>query len=260
MAGVRHGQWNTGRLALALLAPALLAASPTVCAAPDAGPAVNAILAADARGFTLTAPGLMGFHGGFSARISVDGNTHVLASTDGAVVGPVRHLTEQTPYGMAEVTAATLSFANEPVEVMFRLGRVAGVAGVLAQAGIRNTSQAPVDLLSLMPVTLAGELSGEVTDWWVTNLHPNNDYLTRRVSEIGTRRTPAPPRRCGHPGGCRRQAASCLGKRQLVPRRRHRFVLRAGGDAHCLSQHHHHPQRQRPHRVGSNGPDGRGAG
>ncbi len=193
MAGVRHGQWNTGRLALALLAPALLAASPTVCAAPDAGPAVNAILAADARGFTLTAPGLMGFHGGFSARISVDGNTHVLASTDGAVVGPVRHLTEQTPYGMAEVTAATLRFANEPVEVMFRLGRVAGVVGVLAQAGIRNTSQAPVNLLSLKPVTLGGELSGEVTDWLVTNLHPNNDYLTRRVSEIGMGRNPANP-------------------------------------------------------------------
>jgi hypothetical protein len=46
-------------------------------------------------------------------------------------------------------------FEQAQIDLLFRLGRVPGVPGVLAQAGIRNAGQTPVNLVSLTRQTMA---------------------------------------------------------------------------------------------------------
>ena len=101
--------------------------------------------------------------------------------------GPVQHFTEATPYGRAEMSAGRLHFSAEQVELLFHFGQVPGVAGVLAQVGIRNIGQKPVDLYSMIPAALTGQLDGPPTDWLVSNLHPTNSYFTKRVADINSR-------------------------------------------------------------------------
>ncbi|MEI6675427.1 MAG: hypothetical protein WCO57_09645, partial [Verrucomicrobiota bacterium] len=145
------------------------------CAAPDAGgAAVGATLAADGRSFSVTAPGIRGFRSGFSASIKVGGHKYVLESTGGAAAGVPQPLTEETPYGQAEVRETTLRFAEAQVDLLFRFGRVAGVPGVLAQAGIRNAGPQPVTLLSVTPVAAALQVTGAEADWLVTAMDPVN--------------------------------------------------------------------------------------
>lgn len=153
-------------------------------AVADVGSAmVPAALAADGRSFSVTAAGASGFRGGFSARVRVAGQKRVLSSAAGTAVGPVEHLTEMTPYGPAEVSAVTLRFEQEQVDLLFRLGRVPGVPGVLAQAGIRNLGKAPVNLLTATPVELTGQVPGPPADWLLTSCDPQSGYV-KRLADI----------------------------------------------------------------------------
>ncbi len=163
-----HTHWSPGWLALALLATCGLA-----CAMPDAA-AVGAALAADGRSISVTAPGWSGMQGGFGASIIAGGEAKQLVSSAGAaltVVGLVRNLTEETPYGTALVTETALRFENEQVDLLLRLGRVPGVPGVLAQAAIRNGGQKSLELVSLTALDLTIKADGLPVQWLITGFH-----------------------------------------------------------------------------------------
>jgi outer membrane lipoprotein-sorting protein len=108
---------TNGKQVTCFLILAVLASDGLACAAPEAASPVSAKLAADGRSFTVTTPGLRGCQGGFSARIKIGDQKHVLSSAGGTAVGPVVHLTEATPYGQAEVSAMTLRFEKEQVDL-----------------------------------------------------------------------------------------------------------------------------------------------
>jgi signal transduction histidine kinase len=150
---------------------ALLATCGPVGAAPDAAHAVRATLAADGRSVSVTAPGWCGMQGGFGAYIITGGETKQLASAAGAAVGPVRDLTESTPSGEAGVAETTLRFENSQVDLLFRLGRVPGVPGVLAQVGIRNGGQQPLELVGLTALDLTIKADGPPASWQITGFH-----------------------------------------------------------------------------------------
>ena len=176
------GKLKAGGVALAWLAsiwPASAATPPSA--------AVQGKIAADGRSFSLTAPGLSGFRGGFSASIGIGSKTLLLSSDDGVAAEAVQHLTEATPYGRAEVDATRLVFEAEQVELLFRFGQVPGVAGVLVQVGIRNTGLGALEFHSTVPAALSGRLDGALTDWLVSTLHPSNPSPTKQVVDIDKR-------------------------------------------------------------------------
>jgi hypothetical protein len=113
---------------------------------------------------------LSGCHGSFSASIKVGEETHELSAAGGRAAGPAQKLTEETPDGPAEVTATAFHFELEQVDLLFRLGRVPGVPGVLTQVGIRNTGKDPVRLVSVTPLELEFRVAGNPAEWWVTAL------------------------------------------------------------------------------------------
>jgi signal transduction histidine kinase len=166
-----HGSWILCWLALVLLASGRPAG-----AAPAAAAAVSATLAADGRSFSVTAPGMSGFRGGFAARIQVGDLKQELASADGAAAGPLQYLTEDTPSGEATVSATSLRFETAQVDLLFRLGRVPGVPGVLAQAGIRNTGPQPIHLLTITPLAATMQVIGNPNEWLLTAMDPVTGY------------------------------------------------------------------------------------
>ena len=170
MLHLKNGQWFIRPLIAVLLAAA--GAVGAVGAASNATAVVTTTFNAEGRTFTLTAPGLTGFQGGFSATVQVGGQNRVLSSATGVAVGPAVRVSEQTPYGLAEVRAQTIHFEQQRIDLLYRLGRVPGVAGVLAQAGIRNVGNEPVNLLAVTPVAMEGRLAGNPSDWLVTSLVP----------------------------------------------------------------------------------------
>ena len=150
---------------------------------------VRVALAADQRSFTVEAPGLAEFRAGFAATIQRGGQTQTLSAAGGAPAGAANSVSEETPYGTAEVTASTFHFGTEHIDLLFRLGRVPGVAGVLAQAGVRNTGREPVNLFSVTPLGAEFRVSGNSADWLVTRLDTSVDKLPP-VTALGEIREP----------------------------------------------------------------------
>ena len=149
----RAGPW----LVLALACLARLAA-----AAPDAAPAVAASLAADARSFSLDAPGLGGFHATWAATIQHDGGPErVLASSAGEVASP------------GPVT--TIRFPEENIDLLFEF-RADGPA-VFARAGIRNTGTTPVKFVTATPIAAECILPEKTDGWLLTGFHPLTPVL-----------------------------------------------------------------------------------
>ena len=141
-----------------------------VCGQTDPSRAVKAGMAADGRTITFSAPGLLDFQGGFSAVIISGTRTQVLSSAAGNAPASTERTAEVTPYGKAMVTAVTLRFENEEIDLLLRLGQVPGVTGLLAQAGIRNAGKSPVRLVSVTPLVLTGQVTGKPSEWLVTAL------------------------------------------------------------------------------------------
>ncbi|MEI6178704.1 MAG: hypothetical protein WCS43_17565, partial [Verrucomicrobiota bacterium] len=108
---------NHGRIPVLWLAGLLVSAWPSDAAARDTA-AAGGTLAADGRTFTVTAPGLQSLQGGFAASIKVGDQLRELSSADGVAAGPAEHLTETTPHGVAGITATTIRFEKEQVELM----------------------------------------------------------------------------------------------------------------------------------------------
>lgn len=129
---------------------------------------MNDVLRPDGKGFSFTAPGMTAFKGSFGAIIVSNGQTQKLFSANGVLAAPPQTVSEITPWGVAAKKSVTLRFARQPVELLFRLGHVQGVPGLLAQAGIRNAGKTPLRLVSLQPVKLDGGVLGSPTEWLVT--------------------------------------------------------------------------------------------
>ncbi|MEI7898930.1 MAG: ATP-binding protein [bacterium] len=165
--------WSKSRATALLFASGLCGAA---FAAPEGSGTVGAALDADGRAFTFAAAGTMDFRGSFSATVVSGGQTQELVSAAGALAVPAEPTGEETPCGRAAVTAVTLHFGKGQVDLLFRLGRIPGVPGVLAQAGIRNAGAAPVSLISVTPVALEGRVEGSPAEWLVTALDTSVKY------------------------------------------------------------------------------------
>ena len=143
------------------------------------------------RTIALTAPGLDGFRGGFSATVVIGDVTQVLESTSGTLVGTNTFTDVGTPYGTAEVSLSTIRFEKERLELLLRVEKVHGVPVVTLRAGIKNIGKHPVNLAEFAPLAmdetrLAGRtdratgalhLSGNPADWLVTGLNANTPVL-----------------------------------------------------------------------------------
>jgi signal transduction histidine kinase len=130
----------------------------------------TAALDADGRAFTFTVPGTMDFRGSFSAILVRGAQTQDVRSAVGKLAFPVESIDEDTPCGKVTGTEATLRFEREQVELLFRVGKLPGGRGVLAQVGVCNTGPAPFSLVSVTPVELKGQITGVPAEWLVTAL------------------------------------------------------------------------------------------
>ena len=146
---------------------------------------VEARLDSDGRAMTLTAPGLAGFRGGFSATIVAGSATNVLSSESGSLVGVDSYTAETTPYGSASVSSSTIRFEREQIDLLFRLDQIPGVPVVMLQAGIRNTGDGPVNLVSVAPLEIdeggprrSLRVSGNPADWLITGLNARTSVLS----------------------------------------------------------------------------------
>ena len=168
--------------------------------AAGAGEAVSARLESDRRTFTLTAPGLTGFRGGFSATVDIGGTQQVLSSGSGVLTGTDSSTTEDTPYGMAATSSSTIRFEKEGIELLFRMHRLTGAPVVMMQTGIRNFGSQPVHLINVASPAMDAksaansqparqacsfQVSGNRKDWLVTGV-PRVTPIANALSEIST--------------------------------------------------------------------------
>jgi hypothetical protein len=123
----------------------------------------------DGRSVTVTAPAVAVCSSKFSATVEISGKQHVLSSTTGSLQ-PAVHSKESTPYGEANVVTSTIHFEPEQLDLMLRLGEVPGVPVVLLQAGIRNSGQQAIKLISVTPVQSEISVEGDPADWLITRL------------------------------------------------------------------------------------------
>ena len=146
----------------------------------------GARISADGRSYTISAPGLTTFRAGYSTTVELDGVFRTLDSTAGRVVETKTEAAVPGTYGSATVTTAVVRFEAERLDVLFRLGTVAGTPQVvLVQAGIRNFGERPVRLAELVPLMMDGapptggaagaarflQAAGKPGDWLLTGLH-----------------------------------------------------------------------------------------
>ena len=146
----------------------------------------GARFAVDGRSYTISAPGLTTFRAGYSTTVEMDGVCRTLDSTAGRVVETKTEAAVPGAYGSATVTTAVIRFEAERLDVLFRLGTVAGTPQVvLVQAGIRNFGERPVRLAELVPLMMDGapptggaagaarflQVAGKPGDWLLTGLH-----------------------------------------------------------------------------------------
>lgn len=134
---------------------------------------VGSTMDVDCRAFKVLAPGIRDCQARFSATVMIGGETQVLSSAAGKVCPLPGHVSEETPYGLAQVTVVEVRFAIEKVDLLFRLGQVPGVQGMLAQAGIKNSGREPINLISVTPAVMTGHVLGNPADWLVTSLTPS---------------------------------------------------------------------------------------
>lgn len=151
-----------------------------------AAESLDARVSADGRSFTIAAPGLTAFRAGFAAKVGMSGVFRTLDSTAGRVVEAKTEAAVPSGYGPITVRTSVIRFETERLDVLFRLGTVAGTPQVvLVQAGIRNFGEHPVTLAELVPLMMndapgpgdaagAGcflQAAGQPGDWLLTGLH-----------------------------------------------------------------------------------------
>jgi len=123
----------------------------------------------DGRSVSVTASAFAVCASKFSATVEINGKRRDLSSTAGSLLSAVQS-TESTPYGEAKVITSTIHFEPEQLDLMLRLGQVPGVPVVLLQAGIRNSGQQAIKLISVTPVQSEVTVQGDTADWLITRL------------------------------------------------------------------------------------------
>ncbi len=167
----------------------------SLMSAPTSSTEIRAAFDSDFRSLQLGAPGLEAFRACFSATVEVNGARKMLRSTDGVPAKTLAHSKENTPYGVADVTAAAVDFPQEQLALEVRLGRIPGVPGVLLQPALHNKGKTPVRLVTLtaldMPDASAGSgdalqmtISGNAGDWTVTALDQSDAEQPTYVSTL----------------------------------------------------------------------------
>jgi len=152
----------------------------------------EARVSADGRSFTISAPGLIAFRAGFSATVEINGMNRTLDSAAGEVVETKTEAAVSTAYGSTSLTTSVVRFEEERLDVLFRMGTLAGTPQVvLVQAGIRNFGGQAVRLRELVPVMMdhaavegraAGDArffqaAGKPGDWLLTGLNSKTSSL-----------------------------------------------------------------------------------
>jgi len=170
-------------------AAALLLAGPLAHAF---GQSTDVRLDADGRTFSLVAPGLTAFRGGFAAEVWIGGEPKILSSRFGTRVSSNTQEWPDNPYGTAEMTLSTFRFDKEQIDLSLRLEKMDGTPVVLLQAGIKNSGNLPVHLWSITPLEMdaiistnatAGltrelQVSGNPEEWMITALNANTNIFT----------------------------------------------------------------------------------
>lgn len=166
----------------------------TAAAVGRSGPggAVATSLEDGGRTIVLTAPGLSGFRGSFSATVVIGDVTQVLNSASGTLAGTNAFTDADTSYGPADVRFSTIRFEQERLDLLVRLESVHGVSVVTLRAGIKNFGERPVNLVGVASLSMdetvsagrtdraAGslQLSGRPADWLVTGLNANTQVVS----------------------------------------------------------------------------------
>jgi hypothetical protein len=147
---------------------------------------------ADGRTFSLAAPGLTAFRGGFAAEVWINGEPRILSSRFGVRVGSNTQEWPENPYGTAEATLSTFRFEKEQIDLSLRLEKMDNTPVVLLQAGIKNTGSLPVHLWSITPLEMDSsistndtvrptrelQVSGNPEEWIITALNANTNIFT----------------------------------------------------------------------------------
>lgn len=147
---------------------------------------------ADGRTFSLVAPGLTAFRGGFAAEVWINGEQKILSSRFGARVGSNTQEWPENLYGTAEATLSTFRFEKEQVDLFLRLEKMDGTPVVLLQVGIKNNGSLPVHLWSINPLEMDASISkntsvrptrelhvsGNPEEWIITALNANTNIFT----------------------------------------------------------------------------------
>jgi signal transduction histidine kinase len=111
------------------------------------------------------------WHGNFSAVFVRGGLTQELHSTKGRLLSPPQKREEDTPCGKARLTEVILHFEQEQVQLRLRIGLLPDGHTLVAQAGICNAGESPINLISVMPLALEGDVEGDTAEWLLTLLN-----------------------------------------------------------------------------------------
>ena len=156
------------------------------------GQGVEVRMDADGRTFSLVAPGLTAFRGGFAAEVWINGEPKILSSRFGTRVSSNTQEWPENPYGTAEATLSTFRFEKEQIDLFLRLEKMDNTPVVLLQAGIKNHGSLPVHLWTITPLEMDAsistnatvrptrelEVSGNSDEWIITALNANTNIFT----------------------------------------------------------------------------------
>jgi len=113
----------------------------------------------DHRTLRISGPGINALRAAFSATVERNGKRMVLSSLDGNTQTPLKKGTQATPYGVAEITTATIQFPDEHATLELDLGQVPSLPGALLQPTLRNTGTEPLHLLALTAIDMPSTAS-----------------------------------------------------------------------------------------------------
>jgi signal transduction histidine kinase len=169
MNGERTGHWLAVATALSVALAALRSQAGDFSASLDSG----------GRRIAVEADGFAGWRGSYSARVVLGDRELELSSAEGKLLAaPATAETEMTPQGAASITSRSIDFPEHGLRLLYRFGRIPGSSLLMAQAGIANRGEAPVQLVTTTPLRMEFSVTGAPADWWITAL--NDSVQTAR--------------------------------------------------------------------------------
>lgn len=100
-------------------------------------------------------PGVLDLKAGYSVEIQRADKTSLLRSSALESRAAFRDRTEETPYGAMLVREVCLPFPEEGCELLFRYGKIPGMAGISLQSGVRNTGSDALRFIRTSPLAMS---------------------------------------------------------------------------------------------------------